>query len=693
MSDEDEKLKIHIHYGGVMSKEGNKLRYKDRSLAPDMLVDPDFLTFSIFEDFSKNKEVVCDVEKAWYRLPTEDMSMARLIWQDKDRELMKMASEAKECGEVYIYLGHSVSQQSVENSASLMTNVDENEAIEECLDDGENADDEYGGEEEDREEEESDAENREGESSEEREEEVGHEEEREPSETRQEEEVPSETRQEEEVPSEDENQILDEGGADDPRFANLFALAEVETPTVHSKASKGNVDDEAGHDSDIEGERLLPPGEYPDSPEDTDPGSSDPYPPRKRKATTKKSQLFTPNQSQLSQPFIAHAAASSTAHAAASSTAPASSTAAASSTEPQPKRRGRPPGRGNARKVTVPRGIGVHISMAPRWKWKGAEAKALAEPISKTVSDLQSSLARTKASGFLSSCNVLLSVEPEQAELLDRCCFGRPVVCAEKDKRWIQLTFEEAFFLFYRLKCIKISFEVRFLENKVELWRFIRASKPNFATSYKAYSHLRSKNWIVRSGLQYGVDFVAYRHHPSLVHSEYAVLVQSVDENDRLKVCSDIHCSVRLTGSVAKTLLVLNINGERTTQWKSKYYVDGVPNLAVEMTRVRFRHPSFTGRFIVIDPLDIPISRISNHVEDNENDKHDDVDHRHFSPALLQAPENTGFTRAALSGFVGPIVPPPCIQYVSLPYENPQSVGGLQHPDCNLATITYHDPH
>ncbi|KAG7564586.1 tRNA intron endonuclease catalytic domain-like [Arabidopsis suecica] len=204
--------------------------------------------------------------------------------------------------------------------------------------------------------------------------------------------------------------------------------------------------------------------------------------------------------------------------------------------------------------------------MAPRWKWKGAEAKALAEPVSKTVSELQSSLAQIEVSGFLSSCNVLLSVEPEQAEVLDRCCFGRPVVSAEKDKRWIQLSFEEAFFLFYKLKCIKISLRGRSLENEVALWRSMRSFKTNFAISYKAYSHLRSKNWIVRSGLQYGVDFVVYRHHPSLVHSEYAVLVQFICGNDRLKVWSDIHCSVRLTGSVAKTLLVLYINGNVNTE-------------------------------------------------------------------------------------------------------------------------------
>ncbi|KAH0860126.1 hypothetical protein HID58_088387 [Brassica napus] len=198
-------------------------------------------------------------------------------------------------------------------------------------------------------------------------------------------------------------------------------------------------------------------------------------------------------------------------------------------------------------------------SMAPRWKWKGAEAKALAEPISNSVSELQLSLAKTETSGSLSSCNVLLAVEPEQAELLDRCCFGRLVLSAEKDKKCIQLSFEEAFYLLYNLKCIKIYLQGRCLENEVDTWMYMKSQRPNFPIFFKPYSHLRSKNWVLRSGLQYGVHFVAYRHHPSLVHSEYSVLVQSGDSN-RLRVWSDVHCAVRLSGSVAKTLLTVHVS-------------------------------------------------------------------------------------------------------------------------------------
>lgn len=59
------------------------------------------------------------------------------------------------------------------------------------------------------------------------------------------------------------------------------------------------------------------------------------------------------------------------------------------------------------------------------------------------------------------------------------------------------------------------------------------------------------------------MDFVAYRHHPTLVHSEYAVLILSAEDdnaNGRLRVWSDYQCTLRLCGSVAKTLLVLHIH-------------------------------------------------------------------------------------------------------------------------------------
>ncbi|KAJ8768776.1 hypothetical protein K2173_023680 [Erythroxylum novogranatense] len=198
--------------------------------------------------------------------------------------------------------------------------------------------------------------------------------------------------------------------------------------------------------------------------------------------------------------------------------------------------------------------------MGPRWKGKGAEAKALADPMSKIVSQLCCSLIQSDACGLLTGCSVLLAIEAEQTELLIRACFGRPIVTSDRDKQCFELGIEEAFYLHFSLKCLRIVGGDNVLIDGAELWQQMKSQRSNFPEFYKAYSHLRTKNWVVRPGSQYGVDFVAYRHHPSLVHSEYAVLVLSESVCGRLTEWSDIYGTVRLCGSVAKTLLVLTVN-------------------------------------------------------------------------------------------------------------------------------------
>lgn len=219
--------------------------------------------------------------------------------------------------------------------------------------------------------------------------------------------------------------------------------------------------------------------------------------------------------------------------------------------------------------------------MGPRWKGKGSEAKARNDPMSAIVSRLQSSLLDLNAHGLLSGSSVILAIPSEQSDLLNSACFGRPMVTAEKEKQWFQLGVEEAFYLHYFLKCLDIFSGDNRLETDDDLWQYMRKRKSTFPESYMAYSHLRAKNWVVRPGSQYGVDFVAYRHHPSLVHSEYAVLVLKEGDDEsrqRLTAWSDIHCSVRLCGSVAKTLLALYIDkcghGEASASCLNGYHVE-----------------------------------------------------------------------------------------------------------------------
>ncbi|KAK7260668.1 hypothetical protein RIF29_26912 [Crotalaria pallida] len=147
--------------------------------------------------------------------------------------------------------------------------------------------------------------------------------------------------------------------------------------------------------------------------------------------------------------------------------------------------------------------------------------------MSKIISQLQSFLVQSEACRFLSDNSVHLAMAAEQIELLDKGCFGQP-----GDNG---------------------------VQSHEELWTSMKSKKKTLPYFYKAYSHLRMRNWVVRSGTLYGVDFVVYRHHPARVHSEYDALVLSHEDdedlNERLRVWYDVHCTTRLLGGVAKILL------------------------------------------------------------------------------------------------------------------------------------------
>lgn len=225
----------------------------------------------------------------------------------------------------------------------------------------------------------------------------------------------------------------------------------------------------------------------------------------------------------------------------------------------------------NARCRLVPAASLLDMA-GPRWK-KGKDGKdfsalAAASPMSSIVAELQSSLKRSTLLATLSSRggDAVLAVNPQQATLLNRAAFGRSLENAGAEEHWFQLGAEEVFYLCHALKCVSVSkSEGEMGLSEGELWHHLCSASESFPEMYKAYAHLRSKNWVVRSGLQYGTDFVAYRHHPALVHSEFAVVVvlEGVEFGGRcgrLKVWSDLLCALRASGSVAKTLLVLTVS-------------------------------------------------------------------------------------------------------------------------------------
>lgn len=222
---------------------------------------------------------------------------------------------------------------------------------------------------------------------------------------------------------------------------------------------------------------------------------------------------------------------------------------------------------------------------APRWKYPNADDCMLQNPVSQIYKQLQ---ALPPVKSFIAHTAVILSADVQQSDLLNSACFGRPFLAGSqaslscdhstkqgspwqednaKDERGEMLLFElgleEAFFLCYELRCLQIYCKAQqdhVCLNDEALWQLMLKRKNGFLYYYKAYSHLRKKNWILRTGLQYGAHFVAYRHHPAQVHAEYAVIVVPEPEK-QIQVSSWSHMQgmIRLCGSVAKTLLLLHV--------------------------------------------------------------------------------------------------------------------------------------
>ncbi|KAK8961442.1 putative tRNA-splicing endonuclease subunit Sen2 [Platanthera guangdongensis] len=215
----------------------------------------------------------------------------------------------------------------------------------------------------------------------------------------------------------------------------------------------------------------------------------------------------------------------------------------------------------------VPTSIGSEVStlIGSRWKAKGYADIAAKNPMSEIVKQLQSTLTHSRETAMLSGYVALIKANRELAVLLERTCFGRQITTSEKDEQWFQLSSEETFYMHHALQSLVVVNHNGIPLSSSDLWNHLKTFKATFPELYISYAHLRGKNWVVRAGTQYGADFVAYRHHPSLVHSDYAVIIlqegdDNMRQNERLRSWPDVHCSIRVCGSVAKTLLVLFVN-------------------------------------------------------------------------------------------------------------------------------------
>eukprot|EP00210_Caulerpa_lentillifera_P009679 g9235.t1 len=94
---------------------------------------------------------------------------------------------------------------------------------------------------------------------------------------------------------------------------------------------------------------------------------------------------------------------------------------------------------------------------------------------------------------------------------------------------------------------------------KPEFERYCNEKQRHFQTLFRVFVHFKNKGWFLRSGVNYGSDFVLYDQHPSAVHAAYSVVILHQGESISLL---DLQATYRLCNQVSKGLLLVQASDE-----------------------------------------------------------------------------------------------------------------------------------
>jgi len=93
--------------------------------------------------------------------------------------------------------------------------------------------------------------------------------------------------------------------------------------------------------------------------------------------------------------------------------------------------------------------------------------------------------------------------------------------------------------------------------SKSEVLSIVKSKHKLFNELYTVYCDLRSKGYVVRSGMKFGADFAVYVHGPGIDHAPF--LVEVLPMNEKLDPV-DIVRAGRLSHSVKKNFIIAMIN-------------------------------------------------------------------------------------------------------------------------------------
>lgn len=124
---------------------------------------------------------------------------------------------------------------------------------------------------------------------------------------------------------------------------------------------------------------------------------------------------------------------------------------------------------------------------------------------------------------------------------------------------YLQLGAEETFYLVSEVKVLSVV-TMEGVELCVkDLWLHFSKQNYSFPIRYAAYRHFRIGNWVPKSGLKYGVDFLLYKDGPVFYHSSYAVLVREQGQRQNRLKWKDVISLNRVSEAAGKDLLVCDV--------------------------------------------------------------------------------------------------------------------------------------
>ncbi|XP_023319558.1 uncharacterized protein LOC111694775 [Eurytemora carolleeae] len=99
----------------------------------------------------------------------------------------------------------------------------------------------------------------------------------------------------------------------------------------------------------------------------------------------------------------------------------------------------------------------------------------------------------------------------------------------EENEHDVRLDLElcEAFYLSYALGCLVVEYNGSQL-NLLQMWKTYSKLEPDFPYRYAVYHDLRSRGWVVRSGVPLGAHWILYKLGPPFYHASFTVRLELV---------------------------------------------------------------------------------------------------------------------------------------------------------------------